>query len=306
MTVHEKWLVNVPVATLWTAYDSPREADMRAGNIQEWIQEMTYEEKLSLCKENLVQSQVLLGGEVIILDEHKNCYQVAVVGQASKKDNRGYPGWMLKEQLVKAPVDWRRADQGIAVITSKYAILYEDNENTMEVSFLTSLPFLAEEGVYIRAKIPNGTATVSKNAVTVFSSADEVRKGSGNEIVKCAEKFLGLPYLWGGMSSFGYDCSGFSYSMCKANGYVIPRDASEQAEAGKKIAQEELLPGDLLFFAYEEGKGFIHHVGIYCGNGEMIHAPKTGETVEVRKLAGTVYEKEFCGARRYWNETEES
>ena len=63
--------------------------------------------------------------------------------------------------------------------------------------------------------------------------------------------------------------------MCKANGYIIPRDAHDQAEAGKRIALNEMEPGDLLFFAYEEGKGSIHHVGIYYGEGKLIHSPNT-------------------------------
>ncbi|WP_162875106.1 C40 family peptidase, partial [Enterobacter cloacae] len=74
-------------------------------------------------------------------------------------------------------------------------------------------------------------------------------------------------------SSYGYDCSGFAYSMYASQGITIPRDASDQALAGTEAASNQLRPGDLLFFAYEEGKGRIHHVGIYIGDGKMIHSP---------------------------------
>ena len=57
--------------------------------------------------------------------------------------------------------------------------------------------------------------------------------------------------------------------------------------------------GDLLFFAYEEGKGRLHHVGIYYGNGLMIHSPTSGKAVEIIELAGTVHEKELCAVRRF-------
>jgi cell wall-associated NlpC family hydrolase len=92
--------------------------------------------------------------------------------------------------------------------------------------------------------------------------------------------------------------------MCKANGFIIPRDAHDQANAGVEIKLEEIRPGDLLFFAYEGGKGRIHHVGIYYGDGKLLHSPNTGKTVEIIPLAGTIYERELCAARRYWVESE--
>jgi cell wall-associated NlpC family hydrolase len=64
------------------------------------------------------------------------------------------------------------------------------------------------------------------------------------------------------------------------------------------------MPGDLIFFAHDEGKGRVHHVGIYYGDGRMLHAPKTGMTIEIIPLAGTVYEREICSVRRYWVESE--
>lgn len=89
--------------------------------------------------------------------------------------------------------------------------------------------------------------------------------------------------------------------MHRAAGLVIPRDASDQAKSGTAIEREDLEPGDLLFFAYEQGQGYVHHVAIYYGDGQMIHAPKTGKTVEIITLRGTDYETEYWGARRYWS-----
>ncbi|MEH7663042.1 NlpC/P60 family protein, partial [Bacillus velezensis] len=87
-------------------------------------------------------------------------------------------------------------------------------------------------------------------------------------------------------------------SIFKANGYTLPRDATDQAKAGCGAAVNDILPADLLFFAYEEGKGAIHHVGLALGDGRMLHSPKTGKTIEVLSLEGTVYEKESCTVRR--------
>lgn len=93
----------VPVANVWTAPQSPREIDRKvlqdSINIKEWIDQQTYEEKLALCEENLIQSQVLLGGRVIGLEETGGWMKVVIPQQASRKHPQGYPGYMPAEQL---------------------------------------------------------------------------------------------------------------------------------------------------------------------------------------------------------------
>ncbi|HEX5564412.1 MAG TPA: NlpC/P60 family protein, partial [Sporosarcina sp.] len=99
-----------------------------------------------------------------------------------------------------------------------------------------------------------------------------------------------------------YDCSGFTYNMLKYAGYFIPRDASDQAKGGEEVPLEqpdEWKKGDLLFFANDEGKGNVRHVGFYYGNGLMLHSPSTGKNIEVLELAGTKLERELCAVRRY-------
>jgi gamma-D-glutamyl-L-lysine dipeptidyl-peptidase len=90
------------------------------------------------------------------------------------------------------------------------------------------------------------------------------------EITRTAVRFLNTPYLWGGRSSFGFDCSGFIQIVFKIHGISLPRDASQQATLGKCIHTfEEHLPGDLAFFASDEG--FINHVGMIIASGDIIH-----------------------------------
>lgn len=304
----EKWLVNVSVATVWTSFDSPRKIDRDAvtnpSQIDDWLNGLSYETRLGLCDDNLVQTQVLYGQEVLLLEEKEDWAHVLIPEQPSSKNENGYPGWVPKTQLVKCSADWDFGNGPVAVVVRPKAIL--SKENSMEVSFQTILPLLSEGEDWVKVKTPDGTGTFAKEDVLVYPSLAERYKGSGQDIVAAGEQFLGLPYLWGGMSSYGYDCSGLSYSMCKANGYIIPRDAHDQANAGKHVDVKDLKPGDLLFFAYEEGKGKLHHVGIYYGDGKLLHSPNTGKTVEIIPLAGTIYEKELCAARRYWLETEES
>lgn len=97
------------------------------------------------------------------------------------------------------------------------------------------------------------------------------KKNNPQQIIETASLFLNAPYLWGGKTIFGIDCSGFTQLVFKLNGYKLPRDARQQAELGFPLSfVEEAQAGDLAFFDNEEGH--IIHVGIVIGNGQIIHA----------------------------------
>lgn len=297
-------IVNVSVATLWTKPESPRELDQpalkRPADIRGWLNSMNFQERLDLCTSNLVQSQALYGARVIVLEEQGDWARVLLPEQSCKKDKRGYPGWMPLNQL-STPSEEYRAAASIAVVTRPLAFLHDAmGKPSLELSYLTRLPVVEQGNGWVTVLTPDGPQRCKAEDVVIYESLDQISLGNGEQIVTSAEMFLDLRYLWGGMSAFGYDCSGFAYSMHLANGYFIPRDASDQALQGEAIERKDLLPGDLLFFAYEEGKGFVHHVGIYIGNDQMIHSPNTEKSVEIITLTGTGYEKELSGARRYW------
>ncbi|WP_425467122.1 NlpC/P60 family protein [Pseudalkalibacillus caeni] len=296
--------VNVKVATLWTKpQNPPREIDKPAlenpVRLEEWLDSLHYEPRLQLCNDNMVQSQLLYGEKVLFLDEEDGWSKVIALSQPSSKDERGYPGWMPSTQLKEIEEYTKLSDDKTVEVVKPVTNLFEDKDKKgLEVSFQTRLPFIEEEEEWIQVGTPTGYQWLKKEDVMVREK--NTPKGDGEQVIKAAEKFVGLPYLWGGMSSFGYDCSGFSYNMTRSIGYTIPRDAHDQAKDGKVIEKEDLKRGDLLFFAYEQGKGAVHHVAIYYGDGKMIHAPNTGKTVEIIELAGTIYEEEHCESRRYW------
>ena len=109
---------------------------------------------------------------------------------------------------------------------------------------------------------------------------------TGNSIVDYAYQFLGTPYVWAGTSPSGFDCSGFTqYVFRNAAGVSLPRTTYEQINVGTPVAYSDLQPGDLVF-------PHTGHVGIYVGNGQMIHAPSTGDVIKV----SSVYK--FYTARR--------
>lgn len=300
-----KYVINVPVATIWTSYDSARVLDEKATTnptgIRSWLESLNFETRLELCDANLIQSQLLYGQEVLVLEEKEDYYHIIALTQGSSKDDRGYPGWVPKCQVTKA-ADWRLNNGPVAVVTSKFAPLFStEGKELLELSFQTILPVVEIGKEKVEVHLPDGTLGLLNPADTsVYDDLTSIPKGSGTDIVRSGERFLGLPYLWGGMSGYGMDCSGFSYTMCKANGYIIPRDAHDQAKDGVDVPLYAIEPGDLLFFAYEEGRGKIHHVGIYYGEGKLLHSPKTGRDIEILPMENTIYEKELCAARRYW------
>ncbi|MDD9148801.1 C40 family peptidase [Sporolactobacillus sp. CQH2019] len=289
----------VPVATVWTDPSSARPVDAaavsEAADIAEWLTAMTREENIALCEEKRLQTQVLFGDAVIIDDIQGGWAKVAVPSQKSAKDARGYPGWMPLGQLAEGAAD--HPVEKVMVQSKTAPFIRSDGQPSFDLSFATFLPLVDEDESTVKVDSPVGLGLLSRKAV-VFPSRS--RRASGERIVRNAQRFIGLPYLWSGMSAYGYDCSGFSFSMLRAGGYLIPRDADDQSAGGRKIDPQSMEPGDLLFFAYNEGKGYIHHVGIYAGGGKMIHSPTPGKRVDLTVLAGTVYEKELCAVRRYW------
>ncbi|TGA97473.1 NlpC/P60 family protein [Sporolactobacillus shoreae] len=293
--------VGVPVASVWTDPDSVRPIDAPAvtarPDIAGWLAQMTRKQTIDLCDEKRLQTQVLFGDDVIVDDIRGNWAKVVVPSQASAKDTRGYPGWVPAVQLSSPNLG---AGREKVMVQSKQALFKNENQlPVFSLSFGTFLDLIDVQGAAVRVDSPAGTGYVNTSDV-IFPFRRP--KDTGEEIVANAMRFLDLPYLWSGMSAYGYDCSGFSYSMLRAGGYLIPRDADDQSVKGREIPKAEMKPGDLLYFAYEQGKGYVHHVGIYAGDGKMVHSPTPGKKVSLTELAGTIFEEELCTVRRYWKE----
>ncbi|WP_392486837.1 NlpC/P60 family protein [Haloimpatiens sp. FM7315] len=127
-----------------------------------------------------------------------------------------------------------------------------------------------------------GTGYDSSSNSSNSSSSSSTSKGSmaSGDVVSYATNFLGVPYVWGGTSPSGFDCSGFVQYVYAHFGVNLPRVASAQAGVGASVSRSNLQAGDLVFF----GKGNIHHVGMYVGNGCYIHAPRTGDNVKISPL----------------------
>lgn len=119
---------------------------------------------------------------------------------------------------------------------------------------------------------------------------------TGAAFLAQAQKCLGIPYVYGGASPDGFDCSGLVYYVLTQMGYPSARTASAQYGMGYNVDRSELQPGDLVFFEGTNGSG-VTHVGIYSGGNQFLHAQKTGTTVGYGSLSG-YWSDHFCGARR--------
>ena len=129
--------------------------------------------------------------------------------------------------------------------------------------------------------------------VTPASSAP-----SAEVLLATADQFLGVPYVWGGVSPNGFDCSGFTNAVYAKHGYDLPRVSRDQFKVGVEINRSGLMPGDLLFFSQQPGRGKISHVAIYVGDQTFIHAARGKAKVTYDRLTSNYYNKRFRGARR--------
>ncbi|MDF2571898.1 MAG: spore cortex-lytic enzyme [Sporomusa sp.] len=138
-------------------------------------------------------------------------------------------------------------------------------------------------------------------ALRTYSSNTELSRGKpdkriGQQIASFAQEYLGVPYVWGGASAGGFDCSGFIYYVYSRYGISLPRVADEQYEVGRRIPLSNIEPGDLVFYStYAPGPS---HVGIYIGNGQFVHASSGAGEVTLTSMSKAYYQSRFLGAYR--------
>jgi gamma-D-glutamyl-L-lysine dipeptidyl-peptidase len=130
------------------------------------------------------------------------------------------------------------------------------------------------------------------DGIGVLTGAALPLEPSNESIVAQGKRFLGTHYLWGGLSAWGFDCSGLIWDLYRAHGLTIPRDADPQMHHGAPVARANLRPGDLLFFGTND---YADHVSIYLGNDRQLEAPDSAHRVRISPVRWTYY----LGARRY-------
>jgi gamma-D-glutamyl-L-lysine dipeptidyl-peptidase len=301
LQIYKNAFVNVAVATVWRSPGSPRDIDqMTLGNpaqVEAWVNNMSHENKLDLL--GRIDTQCLYGEKVLIKRLVQEWAYVEVLDQPGKKGAKSYPGWIPIQQLSANANLEAQEKNPYVVVTSPKANLHETEEGTevfLEVSYNTQLPLKGETEKAFSVDTPDGLKWLTKTDGEILDG----KFPSGERLIEEASLFLGLEYLWGGMSAWGFDCSGFAYSIHKRFGITIPRDADDQFFASTPISREDLRSGDLVFFAHDKGEGAIHHVGFYVGDGKLVHAPQTGKSVETLDLwSHDRFPDEFIGGCRF-------
>ena len=215
-------------------------------------------------------------------------------------------------EATKRTLEQREAEQlALAQEAAARAELIEADIAKQE-SFVASLDdavktLIAEEEerqrVLAEERAREAAALAALYSSSARPSADAAQLGAGHpEVVAIALQYLGVPYLYGGSDPDGFDCSGLT-SYCYAQlGIDLPRTSRSQYGVGLHIAPDRidlLIPGDLVFFATNADPTRVHHVGIYVGNGNYVHAPQTGDVVKVSSLVDRIATRgDYVGASR--------
>lgn len=166
----------------------------------------------------------------------------------------------------------------------------------------TVVTILAEADGWYQISTDKLEGYVSAEYVNIIDSEAAAAAATlGAQLVELAKQYMGVPYVYGGASPSGFDCSGLIYYLTKNMGYSVPRTATAQWNAGyTKVSRSELQPGDLVFFTntYHSSK-YITHVGIYVGDGKFIHAssPTSGGVI-ITPLSMSYYSTRFVGGCR--------
>ena len=150
--------------------------------------------------------------------------------------------------------------------------------------------------VWYQIRYNDGYAYVHSNYVS-FNYSQTPNQVLGQNLVETAKQYIGTPYVYGGMSPRGFDCSGFVKYIYSIYGVSLDRVANDQASNGIWVARENLQPGDIICFTSKPGGSYVNHVGIYVGNNQFIHSPRTGYTVTIENLDGS-FGARYAAARR--------
>ena len=244
------------------------------------------------------------------LPNNAGCEIIGTDGDWTQIESGKVKGYVKSEYLMTGEAAIAKAQevkQTVATVTT--TTLYVRDEANTDSHVITMMPEGEELEVlevldgWVKINVDSDEGYVSSDYVSIATelpkaqTMTEVRYGQGVSdvrvsLVSYATQFVGNPYVWGGTSlTRGADCSGFVMSVFANYGISLPHSSRAQANCGTKISASDAQPGDLFF--YGNGRG-INHVGIYIGNGQVVHAssPKTGI-----KISNASYRNPVCVVR---------
>lgn len=256
--------------------------------------------------ESALESQTLMGS-ILSCTGARERYWVELSATAPAYTNVWTTDLTLAFMDDKAIIDYIKADKYIC--TAEYSHVYESPSTMSEVICDLVMGDLLRKVYndkgsidrYIRfakVQLPDGRTGYAKfSDILDFRDWTEKCVPEAKNIIATAKKFLGTPYLWGGNTVKGMDCSGLVWMSFYMNGVLLPRNADEMARCGESVTMDALQPGDLIFFS-NSPEGPISHIGIYLGDHKIIHS---SQLVRINSLAADdkdYYKKDIICARR--------
>jgi hypothetical protein len=242
-----------------------------------------------------VVSQAIYGAGVLSLEKKSGWIHI--------RTGDDYTGWVAAADVTA--LHGRYAPDGkIARVVELSANIYREPSVTKHAPVM-NLPWEArlelipgqvdKDGRWLQVRLVSGQMAYVEQG-NVSASVEPL---TIDQTIQLARRFLGVTYTWGGVSSYGFDCSGFTQMLVRQRGIIMPRDAGAQANWSgvAPVERKELQPGDLLFFGGSPAR--ITHTGMYIGNGEFIHdTTNTHPMVQISKLDDMPWTKLLVAARR--------
>jgi gamma-D-glutamyl-L-lysine dipeptidyl-peptidase len=239
-------------------------------------------------------TQALYGEPITVIEQREGWLQVSL------PDQFNYKGWLRTSQVKASafPIDLSKLKIVATPSTPVYVMPQQGSAVITSLSLgarIESIPQRSKPG-FTTVQLINGQKGYIRSS-TLMDHGSSLQ-ASGEDIQNTAIQLLGQPYLWGGMTTAGVDCSGFVHTVFKVNGIKLHRDADQQFfNDGIKVEESELKSGDLVFFeTYAPGPS---HVGIYIGNNKFIQAGSSG--VSYASLTSPYFADRFVGAKRILN-----
>lgn len=292
--------IGAAVANVWrqTELNAMERPSLNNAGLQPWLDQLSDADTCTLERDNRIVTQALFNDPFLIERLVDGWAYGYVMSQKDVRHPQGYPGWIWAAQLITTaqPV---ATGPTITVKRGFTPLLRLDGSTLLWLSIGTELPVISsKDHHYYLVQTPLGVGKIAKRATQFSFKTTDLTAGA--KLIQLGATFLDQRYLWGGISAYGFDCSGFVYSLHRCIGVRLPRDAREQCQVGVAVTLAQALPGDLCFFAHDHGHGAVHHVALYAGDGWLLHAPTPGKRVTYLQLNATYLKDELVAIQRNW------